>query len=629
MNNKFLSITLAVYAIILPFLLFLILEILNPLSNAGLFANFGNATAITFSVFLLILAIFTAYSLVGSVLIAYSLISAVLLAAYVVNYFKWTIAGGVFVPTDIFLANAAFGVLEQESIVISTTLLATILLIFMLHLPLYFVKWKIRLPKRLLILPITASLFVLLFSGTAAVNHTLPSLNIAQGTVIDRYREYGFVVGFYSEILNFRRVDILATTDVENFFAAPLPTEIPFFDGYFMEEWMIPIEMAEIEPPEPIIPNVIVVMSESFVDPTIWENISFSQNPVSNLHRLAEESLSGNLLVPVFGGGTANTEFEFLAGSPHVFFGSRFYIPFENFGRYFSEEISTALPMMFRQNGYRTVGIHPFHSTFFNRNRIYPLLGFDEFIALEQMPNARTKGQFVSDEYFTDRIMEEIIAAEEAELPLFLFGISMQNHWGYEPLKYGTLNLDVMSESSRLNNDELARVNSFLQGIFDADKQLGRLVDFIENRDTPTIVVFFGDHLPILGRHADNIFEKLGFVSSQTNWTFEDNMQMFQTPYLVWANYDLGEDDWGTMSAFLLGARVAEISGITLNRYFTFLLQSEFLGFTNELYLDVYANFEPGWLHRNSPHIQAFEGLWQAMMFGDDEFSETLAELVP
>ena len=319
-------------------------------------------------------------------------------------------------------------------------------------------------------------------------------------------------------------------------------------------------------------------------------------------------------------------------GLPQLFYGSRFHIPPENIRRYFPREFPASLPWLFRENGYRTVGVHTFYGTFFNRNIVYPLIGFDYFIASEQMPDAAYRGPFISDEYFTDSIIRQILSAEEDGVPLFLFGISMQNHWDYDPMKYGTLELDVMSESPVLNERHTQYMNTFLQGIFDADKHLGRLIEFIETRYTPTIVVFFGDHLPILGVHADRIFEQLGFLSSQDDfsWDLHDRINVFHTPYLVWANYDIGFEDWGNMSTFFLGAQVARASGITLNRYFTYLLHSRqfFRGTTNYLHICVDGVYHYGWKFRDSEYILALEYLWHTIVFGEDYHRDRLAQLL-
>ena len=602
------------YLFIFPFLLFVLLERLNPASSAGLFAGgVPHVGSMLVSVLFIVFAIVGFYALSGSVFGACESTAGTLLVVYTVNYFKVMVTGGVFVPSDLLLARAAFDVAEPSVLSITFRYVSTAIVVLLLPLPLYIVKLKMRFLRRIWLLPLVIIIFIAGFTGPAAMHIVLPVLNLNEGTVTDRYRDNGMLLGFYTEVVS-RRFDAGAFNPA----VLTVPEDSPFL----------------LPPREglPMQPNVIVVMSESFVDPTVWGNINFSQYPVPNLRRLAEGNISGNVLVPVFGGGTVNTEMEFLTGGPHVFYGSRFYVPAENMRRYFTREMYTALPWLFRQNGYHTVGVHTFYEGFFSRNEIYPLLGFNEFIAKEQMPNAVHWGEFISDEYFTDQIISQILQAEENEQPLFLFGISMQNHWEFEPMKYGTLDLAVMADSPYLSELETQRVNSFLQGIYDADKQLGRLIDFIEERDTPTIVVFFGDHLPILGRHQDRVFENLGFVTHQEDyrWTLEDRLNMFSTPYLVWANYCLGFDYIGNVSTFLLGAIVAEAANITLNRYFTYVLQAShhFRGITNEVYLAIDGTVHQGWENRNNPHVRALEALWYANVFETSDFQKSLANLV-
>jgi hypothetical protein len=505
--------------------------------------------------------------------------------------------------------------MEFGSMGVDLTFILNVAGVILIHVPLYFVDFKVSFLKRLPILPAVVIVAAIFLTGNFAVNKTLPLFGLHNDNyrVSSRYKDHGLAAGFYSELIGFdSRSGSQRIAREINHFPIGINTQRTVNTG--------------------INPNVIVIMSESFFDPTILPNITYSQNPAANFHRLSQDNLSGYVVVPTYGGSTANTEFEFLSGNPHVFFGHRFYMPFENPKRYFSREIPTALPFLFQKNGYKTVAVHPFNGGFYNRREIYPLIGFDERLFLEDMPGVRYKGKFVSDEYFTDKIIEQILIAEDGGEPLFLFGISMQNHWGYEPGKYGRMKLDILAESPNLNDGELSRVNVFLQGIYDADKELGRLADFIAGKNTPTMLVFFGDHMPILGRHADRVFEKLGFIKHQedTQWDLEDRINLFRNPYLVWANYDLGYDDWQDMSVYMLSALAAEASGISLNRYYAYLL-SEFENFralTNELYMDKDGNYHHGWQYRNRPAIHAFEAVFQANMFGEDEFSRSLAELI-
>ena len=608
-----------VYACIYPLFLFLLLELMNPASKDGLFlVPWQNAGTVVYTAAMIFLVSVIAYSLMGSVFFAYAFTTFVLVLAYTANHFKIMVTGGVFVPSDFMLARAAIQVMDTNNIVVERTLLAVMFFVLLFFLPLYFAKLKMKLRQRLVLLPASTLLFAVVFVFGFFANLGHGALGLTNVRAIDRYRDNGFVLGFFSELAG---IGNPVFADIPTYEITAAFSRNPSHERVFAGN---PLSACE-----PVNPNVIVIMSESFFNPNVLPNITFSQNPVPNFHRLGKEHLSGRVIVPSLGGGTANTEFEFLAGSPHVFFGNRWYVAFENVGRYFSRNISSALPWLFRENGYRTVGVHTFYGTFFNRDRIYPRLGFDLFVSSEDMPNASYKGRFISDEYFTNRLIEQIVLAEEAGEPLFLFGISMQNHWPFYEGKFDEHH--VLSESPYLSHGELGIVNSFLQGIFDADKQLGRLIDFIETRDTPTIVVFFGDHLPILGTHEQGIFEALGFLGRQEEWFWElgDLEAAFSTSYLVWTNFPHEQECFGTVSTFMLGALTAQMSGINLNRYFMYLLgaSESIRALSNELFLARGGEMDYGFLNRSNREVLLLESLWEHKMFGRGEFARSLSEV--
>ena len=67
------------------------------------------------------------------------------------------------------------------------------------------------------------------------------------------------------------------------------------------------------------LPNIIAIMNESFTDFASVGGIQTSKQLLPFIDSLQENTVKGNLYVPVFGGGTANTEFEFLTGSTMQF----------------------------------------------------------------------------------------------------------------------------------------------------------------------------------------------------------------------------------------------------------------------------------------------------------------------
>ena len=608
---------LLVYAAIFSVILFFAIESLNPTSTAGLMAQpFANFGIIMLSALFILLASAMVFTFVGSVFWAYALVSAVLGVGYIVNSIKLIIAGQVFVPTDLMIAREAAAVAGFEVITIERVLILRILLVALLHLPLLFLKFCPDFQKRFVAFSGVLAAFLLFFATDFSANRIMPAFGIKnESSLTALYRDVGFIMGFHRAFVEHNARSVVA------FGAAQ--TALDFFGGPLSAKFL-PSNNPDLAP------NVIVIMSESFMLPTDIYNLEFSVEPAANFSALAKEHISANVVVPVFGGRTANTEFEFLTGAAQFFMGSAYYIPYNNIEQYFFRDINTAMPHLFRENGYRTVALHPYQKNFYNRDRIYPRLGFDEYICSDSMPNAIQKGWYISDESFTDAIIEQIIYAQNKDTPLFLFGVSMQNHWELWGSKYQDWPLDITAQSHKLSDYELGTVNSFLQGIYDADKQLGRLIDFIEQSQTPTIVVFFGDHMPLIGP-SSAILEELGYISSQHVWLWNENdkEKMFTTPYLVWSNYVNTDEDWGTLSTFLLGARVLQHSGIKLNNYWRSILYTSnyFRGLTENHYIDIYGNFLNLSGVREKEHIMALQALNDVKWFGTNGFYEFLSQI--
>jgi len=623
-EHRFVQIAQKIYLAAFPLLLFFALETLNPAAGMGLFRSpLSPASLAIFllSAIFIALIIVALFCITTSLFVATNMASALFGIIYVVNNLKIMVAGNVFVPTDLSMLGGVATFTDFNAITIERTLLARVFLIIIMQIPIFFASKKIKfaLRRRLIGLTSALALFVILFASPFAFNRVFPLFGLDEATLGSLnmvYRDKGVIIGFYAAAVDLRLQGAAATDVAEAFFA---DFENPGNAGISALDRL---------------PNVIVIMSEAWMDPTVWPNVEFSQDPAPNFRRLSAEHRSGNVVVPVFGGGTANTEFEFLTGSAIFFTGSAMSFPFEQTERFFSRDIPTALPWLFRANGYRAVAVHPYYETFFRRNHNYPLLGFQAFYTMEDMPDAPIRGYFISDEYFTDRIIVQIDQANADDVPLFLFGISMQNHWGFTAEKYAGIDLDVTASSPRLTRHELEQVNSYLQGVFDADYHLGRLIEHIEEGDVPTMVVFFGDHLPVLGVRSNDIFEHIGFLDSRYtfNWYADDLRAAHSVPYLIWTNFEVCQEPLGDISTYFLGAVVARDSGIVLNQYYSYLLAlfQYFRALTEHQYADRYGNFSriASWI-LSEPHVQAFQALQHSNLHGVDAFHRGLRELVP
>ncbi len=303
-------------------------------------------------------------------------------------------------------------------------------------------------------------------------------------------------------------------------------------------------------------PTVILVMSESFFDATRLPKVKFLDDPLPNLHRLQNEQLSGTLFPPVFGGGTANTEFEVLTGHSMRFLpeGS---VPYQQYLRRNHPSLAT----LFAAQGYETVAVHTFHRWFWERDEVYRFLGFQRFIGLEDMPRTVLDGTYPSDAMLTSQVIEQF---EGRTGPLFLFGISMEAHGPYNPSRYPA---QTIRFESKLDEEAQSQLVTYVEASHHADRELGALVSYFSKVNSPVFIVFFGDHLPSLPR----VYEQTGVIASLQNLDLHQVEFLHRVPLLIWTNTPTAPKELGSLSASFLGPLVLEVTGTPGSRYTDFL----------------------------------------------------------
>jgi phosphoglycerol transferase MdoB-like AlkP superfamily enzyme len=316
------------------------------------------------------------------------------------------------------------------------------------------------------------------------------------------------------------------------------------------------IEPAAANPTLPSeLPDIVVVMSESFWDPTRLDGVSFSEDPLPT----ARANLSGHVLSPEFGGLTANVEFEAITGLSNAFLpaGS---IPYQQYVR---GPVPT-LASFLRDTGYETIALHPFAGWFWNRAHVYRDFGFDKFLSEESLPALAQRGPLASDAAMTEVIIDEM---ESHSGPAFMFAVSLQGHGPYPAGRYPDDDLVV---TGSLADADKGALESYAIGIRDADRGLQRLLDWAATRDRHTIVVFFGDHLPPLA----NVFVSTGYMKGFTadrRAPWPTLAAEHETPLVVWSNRSGPARDLGTVSPAFLPNHILKLGGFTHPFYTGFL----------------------------------------------------------
>lgn len=317
-------------------------------------------------------------------------------------------------------------------------------------------------------------------------------------------------------------------------------------------------------------PHIIMIMGEAYSDLSENENIDFSNytDPMENFKAISssENAQSGHIIVPGYGGGTSDTEFEVLTGYFKRALGS----PITSYNL-IRKDID-ALPWRLKDMGYDTLAIHPGFSWFYNRVNVYNYMGFDNFIHLESFQGEeKYKGGYIADKYATDCIIEEFENhISQSDSPFFEFCVTIENHGPYDE-KYNTVE-KMFDSKVPLTEKEETLLNSYFMGIRDADIELKRLTDYFESSDEPVVLVYFGDHLPGFSNGME-FFDILDY-NIDSNGTTEQILNVYKTPYLIWQNSaaaqitDFNENKdtlstpYNTMSAAYLGAYALELIGM-------------------------------------------------------------------
>lgn len=369
-------------------------------------------------------------------------------------------------------------------------------------------------------------------------------------------------------------------------------------------------------------PDIVVVMSESFWDPTHLPGVIIKPDPIPTVRALR----SGSMFSPEFGGMTANIEFEALTGFSNAFLpaGS---IPYQQYVRTPTPSLATFL----KSEGYRAHAIHPGTNWFWNRGAVYADFGFNDFRSEETLPPMEKRGPLASDAAMTAEIIREADASDD---PVFLFAVSLQNHGPYEPYRYYNPTHSVDAPISSWARESLL---SYTEGSADADRGLQRLIDWAKARRRPTIIAFFGDHLPPLGP----VYVETGFlkdnVAPRKEPSADAALEHHDTPLIIWSNRSGPVKNLGSVSPAFLPYHILTTAGITHPYYTGFLgaLRERYRVVDRNLLLSSAGDATPDWARQKQidPQINDFRLIQYDMMFGKrhsapDFFPETVEKLV-
>lgn len=306
-------------------------------------------------------------------------------------------------------------------------------------------------------------------------------------------------------------------------------------------------------------PNIVVIMSESYADFGILGDGLRTNQPVSPfIDSLTENTVKGYALTSIFGGVTANAEFEFLTGNTMAFLpeGS---VPYQQY----LHSDCFSLARVLENQGYTSFATHPYFSSGWSRTTVYPYFGFSDFTFVEDYPQQDYVRDYISDREMYDYVMSALENKDDS--PMFLFGITMQNHGDY--IYTG----DNYEQTVFLQDYEMEHpmAEQYLSLLLETDKATEGFLNRLEELEEDTLVLFFGDHFP----HVEGNFFR--DVHGGDFETLEEQMLQYTIPFFIWANYDIPEMTVECTSLNYLARYLLEAAGLSLPPYYRFLAELE------------------------------------------------------
>ena len=526
----------------------------------------------------ILLFFFLVYAISGSLRLSYLIINPILFGFAVANSYLMNFRGTPFLPMDFLSITTAVGVANTYNYAPTyEIILGSLIFIFITV-----ISAKIKTPAyrsvtKIISRSFAATLFsvlMLLFYGTnifANMGIKPDFWNQTRG-----YHNYGFVFSFFC---NTKYLYMSQPSDYN-------PNKIGDYVSSIVEKNDTPETNSDIDNYKK--PNIICIMNESLSDLQVLGNLTTNEDYMPFIHSLTENTIKGNLYVPVIGAGTSNTEFEFLTGHTTAFLpsGSNAYM------LYIKNSIASLVSTLVGQ-GYSSFALHPYYTSGWNRTKVYQNFGFNKFISLENIMDIslmqmfqgngsdpdylqtlveeRYPGenmlirQYISDSY-NYRLLIEDYENRDKSVPYFCFNVTMQNHGGYST---SCVNFDESIYATSVTQN-YNKANKYLSLVKASDNAFKELVEYFSKQKEPTIICMFGDHQPSV--ESEFISELIG-VNNLSDLTTEQEQSRHITPFVIWANYDIEEKNIDKLSSNYLSSLMLQTAGVRLTEYNKYLLK--------------------------------------------------------
>lgn len=533
LKNK--AVLTGILVFISPFYLYFLVEILNHH-----FPWKGSPTAIFFNIVFYLSFIILAWAVSNHIVLACFIASGITFVLGAVNYFVQIYRDAAFSVYDILAFRTAMNVLSGGMELLTDWVMAAGLAGFVLYW-LFLIKNYYKGPRKG---PVNYAARAIL--GVAVIVFYVATIkyDLMENAGVNPNEYHGNEVnGFMVHFIVSYKVGKI---------------EEPAGYGHFLQE-MVP-ETAQTQPDEEL-PNIIVIMNESFADYRVFDKCTTDKPFMPYFDSLKENTVKGYALASVHGGGTANSEWEFLMGNTMAFMPSSS-VPYQ----IYMNTPKSSLTRTLLNKGYQTVAMHPYDASGWNRRKAWQNLGFQETYFLDDFQDYQLLNDKMTDQSNYDEIIKRY-EAKELKLPFFLFNVTIQNHTG------GYYDVAEQLGYSISFTGGLAGKNPYEEGYFtlihESDKAFGNLVEYFKKQNEKTVIMMYGDHQPGAG---DSFLEQV-FDRPVQQADVEERQKMYTVPFVIWANYDIEEKEYELTSLNYLSSILLDSIGIKGTGYNQYLLE--------------------------------------------------------
>lgn len=284
-------------------------------------------------------------------------------------------------------------------------------------------------------------------------------------------------------------------------------------DGYDAE--LIQKQESTIASKKGNLPDVILILNESFYDLDIYTDTKIEQNFFEEFYEM-DNAVTGYAVVPNIGGGTNNSEYELLTS--HSMRLLCHDAPF-NYVDFTKSEYNVI--KYFEKLGYISYGFHGADGNNYSRAKAYPAIGFDNVSLGWEYSEYKQYGNRIrldDDEY--QYLIEKY---EDSDItPKIMYLLTYQNHGGYEQNESSYDTVLTANNYGDLTDD----VNEYMTSVALSVTAFKELTEYFSEVERPVIVCMVGDHAP-------------SFIRGLSTDLSEDEQQLYSklVPYIIWNNF--------------------------------------------------------------------------------------------